>query len=161
MRNRDQFSTSQIKKWAAQKVILKGHSGGLVVGNSHLHDGIVLIGGAYGDDQHFEVTGEMEGFEFVLCKAAYDKYADRIKKINSEMRAIMSSTDSLHDLWQDLFRRNENIVVVNAILDYPVDGFPYASKAIWLQDGQFIINKYSSLVHYEELLAINNECRDD
>ncbi|WP_254413334.1 hypothetical protein [Dyadobacter diqingensis] len=147
------ITIEQFNELSKANIILDGRKGGLIIGNSHKKGGIMMIS-ASGLD-FFCLVGEMEGFEFLLCHEATEKYLNEILEINSTMAAIRKKKVSLEKLWNTACKKNDgDLVVINAILDFE---FPLTSKILFLKGKQFVVNKYSTLVHLKRLFEMNNE----
>jgi hypothetical protein len=130
-------------------IILDGRKGGIIIGNSHRKGGIQLICST--GPETIVHAAEIEGFEFLLSAEATERYHDEIQEINSHMRVIMKKRASIPRLWDRLCKRfDDDLYAINTIIDFE---FPLPSKWIFVSGKQFVVNKYSTLTHYERLRA--------
>lgn len=122
-------------------MIVDGRGGGLVIGRAHDDGGILMF--AQIPNGSYNVTGEVEGGEFIVNPLAYQQHRNRIQEINEfgqhcrdepTLSQIPSATRTIH-----------------------AAASPY-NRMIWMhQEDTFIVNRLATEKYLSELQAINNE----
>ncbi|GAB3180410.1 hypothetical protein [Telluribacter humicola] len=138
----------------SEGLIVDGYFGGLIIGNSHEIGGIPILSHAEGES--YELVAEMEGFEFLMNVVASSKYHERITEINNELAEIKANI-SIEMLWNNLGEQYPELKIVNTLIEDKTTIFK--SKFVLIHGQQFIVNKYSSLMYYEELYKMNHRCK--
>lgn len=112
--------------------------GGLVIGRAGPEDDIPMFicreGGIY------TLVGLMQGGEYIMSRAATWKYRERLSSINSEKG----------DAGVVRFDLTPASSVINTNFMPPYAG-------LWITEGQFIVNRYATMIHFDELERLNAE----
>lgn len=125
--------------------IVDGRNGGLVIGRSHAEGNIYFLAHYSDDFLKFAFTGHMEGGEYLVNHLAYSQHRERIHEINQDF-------DDEYSL------SNLSIGTHTRVINTTADPF---DKAILMDHrDMFIVNKYSTAKHLEELEQINNSASD-
>lgn len=118
-------------------IIVDGRSGGLVLGRTHEDSGIFLIQEV---QDHFVFAAEMEGWEYLMCPQATEKYFDRLNEINNDRHS---------DLCEVRITEHTRIINTHALGH---------DKLIWMSNyNQFIVSRAATQRHFSELEEMNNE----
>jgi hypothetical protein len=119
--------------------IIDARAGGLVVGRHDSEEDIpMLIGVGLGV---LQISGMMQGGEYVVNREAASKHADRIQEINSYKNKQYKPVESI-----DITARTR-IFNTNGL---------QGKLLIFLDSGQFIVNRAATIKYYLELEEINN-----
>ncbi|KRA44665.1 hypothetical protein ASD80_05855 [Devosia sp. Root635] len=117
--------------------IVSAKTGGLVVGRTTDEDDIPMYQHVKGNV--FAAVGLMQGGEYLMSKAASIAHRERIDQINAvKGKAPASFPISLTALCS----------VINTNLMPPWSG-------IWIDWGQYVVNRFATAQHFEELEELN------
>jgi hypothetical protein len=139
-----ELGSKELRDLIVDGMILNAKYGGLVLGNMHSHGGIQII--RQSTLEHVQVIAEMEGWEYILNPFATEKYAKRLTEINAEF----ASTRNVFSPYR--------IGVEISMLDAKprnIQGKEVSKILLIGDESQFIINKFSTSKHLEELNELN------
>ncbi|MDP1813615.1 MAG: hypothetical protein Q8K92_04125 [Leadbetterella sp.] len=128
--------------------IINGYKGGLVLAPGHDRQGAGMIIQS-GDE--FKITGQIEGWEFIVNHLATERYMKRLDEINNELKESYVKFDGFE------------IPVGTITIDLmPTPGnFLQRMKHVFLGEHPvYIINKHSTQKYIEELNEINSYRQD-
>ena len=133
-----------VDEFLKEGLMVNGTYGGLVIGNSHENNGVMIVritslGRAL-------IANEMEGLEYLFSPKATSLHIDKLKQLNMEndIDEIEKSFNS-----EDISIIDARPKIVNGLL---------VSKLIAIgYDDQFVMNKKSSLMHLEKIDLMNKE----
>ncbi|NSX90363.1 hypothetical protein [Agrobacterium tumefaciens] len=112
--------------------------GGLVLGRSDKEDDIPMYicrhGGVY------TLVGMMQGGEYIMSRAATSKHGAILEQFNSEQGEVGEIN----------FPLTSKSSVINTNFMPPLGG-------IWITEGQFIVNRYATKIHFDKLEVMNAE----
>lgn len=151
-----QYTELEFQSFIDSNLVVNLSAGGLVIGNLHENGGIPIFRGPYLEDRTYRFDAEMEGCEFVMNAGATIKYEDQIKRINSEMAAIMQ-TSKFEILVKTLFNDNSTILVNSAMIEDADENKGFTSRFVLFHETQFVVNRFSSMIYYHELYRMNAE----
>jgi hypothetical protein len=135
--NKDAFHAMFAVGW-----IVDGRGGGLLLGRSHAGGNIYTLRQLR--DGSFDCPCHVEGGEYIINRAAYLAFEKRIHEINE--------FNDGHDLTSCIC-----ISPKSRILNTHSE--PY-DKFLFLEEGQYIVNKNATAKYFDELEEINHDGND-
>ena len=117
--------------------IIDGRSGGLVLGRSH-NEGHIYIIGIEGDG--FIINSCLEGGEYVMNQNAKAEYEKEIVQINSDTTGSETPISSLE--------------ITPFLRVFSCGSVPF-DRLLWLEKGQYIINRGATKRHLKRLIELD------
>lgn len=117
--------------------VIQARAGGLVIGRTCEEDDIPMF--RYAGGGHFQLLGLMQGGEFLMAAEATARHYDRLREINSEIGEWLPATN---------IPLSAATTVINTNHVNP-------SAYLWIQTGQFVINRHATAKHLVELEQLN------
>ena len=118
--------------------IMDARYGGLVLGRDDAEDDIPMYvcrdGGVY------HLVGMMQGGEYIMSRAATEKYGRRLEELNSDKGNVGDRSFSL----------TSSSSVINT-------NFMPRFGGLWILEPQFVINRYATMKHFQELERMNHD----
>ena len=128
------------------ELIVDGASGGLIVGNSHADGGIKGI--HKNEFGRYEITAEVEGYEYLLNPLATKSNTEYTKELNESHK---------HEIGNFVpYDIPDNIKILDA-RPKMISGFEHQRLIIFSAMPQQVLNKVSSKNYLEELDKLNKE----
>lgn len=139
--NMKEIEASYFYNMVLEGLILDSRAGGLIIGPIHSDGGIKLY--ATHDAKVFTFVGEAEGNEYIINKVSTETYMDRLNVINS-----FSDINTLQEKFAiseftNVFNVENNVKEISQ------------RKVLWVDPGQYIINKQATIKYFQELEMIN------
>ena len=135
-----------LKYLVSYELIIDGASGGLIIGNSHADGGIKVI---HKDDlDRFEITFEVEGYEFLLNPFATKSKQNYVQELNERHKKEIKDF-----VPYDIPKHIKTIDARPKI----ISGIEHQRLIIFSAMPQQILNKVSSKNYLEELNKLNKE----
>ena len=123
--------------------VIDGRPGGLVIGRSHKQGNVYMLQEIEGEK--FIIRNNLEGGEYVLSNKATDIMKDRLNEINNFKHDHYTLPE---------IKLNFKTRILNTHAE-PND------KYLWVDTrGQFIVNKISTSLFFDELEEMNNKYND-
>lgn len=119
-----------------QKRVIDARYGGFIIGRNSKDDDIPMFNNI--GDGIFNLCGLMQGGEYLLSAHATAKHHDRLNVINSEKGTIEPFLPK--------------VTVFSSIINA---NFIPKNGGLWINRGQYVINRYATQKHYEELEELN------
>ena len=135
------FTFQKIDELAKDNAIVDGRKGGLLLGPSHSLGGIYFL---YEYKDGFRLYGEVEGFEYIICREF---------SIGNSLVGEINNHDRDYDTDFQEYEFSRSILTIDARISHDM----YNSKFIILdiRGGFAIINKHSTKKHLVTVDKIN------
>lgn len=147
------FENSEVEELIKKGLVVSGVKGGLVAGNLHENGGVPIIHGNF--EIGFYYYAEMEGFEFVVNRVSSQKYKDELIHLNNKMSELENKYQFI-DLFNLITNQNPELVYLDLRSDEK--SLPFQLKYLHLIDGEFIVNRFSTMAYIKRIIEINENC---
>lgn len=118
--------------------VMDARYGGLVLGRDDDEDDIPMY--VCRDGGIYHLVGLMQGGEYLMSRAATHRYGSTLQALNAEKGKVGSHAVSLTAM--------SSVINTNFMPKF---------GGLWIQEPQFIVNRYATMKHFEALERMNCE----
>lgn len=136
----DRFTEIEMYRDFRANYILDVRQGGLVLGRDTDDDDIPVFSSPV--EGIFQLTGMMQGWEFVMNSQAFAKNERRVHEINDDKDV-------------EAYKPTMTVEVTDATRIYNTNAL-HAEMHVLMGNAQFVVNRLSTQKHYKELEQLNN-----